>query len=50
MHHSSDWATMTAIHVAAPYYLAVKFIPLFKKSIDPSVCSITSLASIFMNR
>lgn len=41
---------MTAIHVAGPYYLAVKFIPLFQKSQTPSVCNITSLASIFLNR
>jgi hypothetical protein len=41
---------MTAIHCAGPYYLAVKFIPLFQKAEDPSVCNITSLAAIFLNR
>lgn len=47
---SSDWANMTAIHVAGPYYLAIRGIPFFKKSQDPSVVNITSLASIFLNR
>jgi NAD(P)-dependent dehydrogenase (short-subunit alcohol dehydrogenase family) len=41
---------MTAVHVAGPYYLAVKFIPLFKASNDPSICNITSLATVFLNR
>jgi hypothetical protein len=30
---------MTAIHVAGPYYLAIRAIPYFKKSADPSVIS-----------
>ncbi|GFZ49607.1 hypothetical protein JCM24511_07008 [Saitozyma sp. JCM 24511] len=45
-----DWSNMTAVHVAGPYYLAVKFIPLFKASNDPSICNITSLATVFLNR
>ncbi|RSH93294.1 hypothetical protein EHS25_007648 [Saitozyma podzolica] len=45
-----DWVNMTAVHVAGPYYLAVKFIPLFKASNDPSICNITSLATVFLNR
>lgn len=47
---SSDFAQMTAMHVAAPYFLTIKFIPLFKKSNDPSVCNITSLAATFLSR
>lgn len=47
---SSDWANMTAIHVAGPYYLAIRAIPFFKKSQDPVVINITSLAAIFLNR
>lgn len=47
---SADFANMTAIHVAGPYFLAVKFIPLFQKSSDPSVCNITSLAAFFLQR
>ncbi|KAI9638934.1 uncharacterized protein MKK02DRAFT_35820 [Dioszegia hungarica] len=46
----SDWANMTAIHVAGPYYLAIRAIPFFKKSQDPVVINITSLAAIFLNR
>ncbi|WWC73715.1 uncharacterized protein I206_107687 [Kwoniella pini CBS 10737] len=45
-----DFANMTAIHVAGPYLLAVKFIPLFKKSKDACVTNITSLAAYFLNR
>ncbi|WWC65800.1 uncharacterized protein I303_108422 [Kwoniella dejecticola CBS 10117] len=45
-----DFANMTAIHVAGPYLLAVKFIPLFKNSKDACVTNITSLASHFLNR
>ncbi|ORY34751.1 hypothetical protein BCR39DRAFT_125853 [Naematelia encephala] len=45
-----DFANMTAIHVAGPYLLGVKFIPLFQKSADPSICNITSIASVFLNR
>jgi hypothetical protein len=55
---------MTAIHVAGPYLvslsalvklylqkqLAVKCIPLFKKSSDPSIVNITSLGAYFLNR
>ena len=47
---SSDWANMTAIHCAGPYYLATRFVPLFQKSNDPSICNITSLASFFLAR
>ncbi|WVO14340.1 hypothetical protein L204_101972 [Cryptococcus depauperatus] len=46
----SDFANMTAVHCAGPYFMAVKFIPLFKKSSSPSVCNITSLAAHFFNR
>ncbi|OWZ76967.1 hypothetical protein C365_04224 [Cryptococcus neoformans Bt85] len=46
----SDFANMTAIHCAGPYFLAVKCIPLFKNSDNPSVCNITSLAAHFFNR
>ncbi|WVF68491.1 hypothetical protein IAT40_003258 [Kwoniella sp. CBS 6097] len=47
----SDFANMTAIHVAGPYLLAVKCIPLFKKSADPCITNITSLAAqFFLNR
>lgn len=49
-YNSIDWSNMTAVHVAGPYYLAVKFIPLFKASNDPSICNITSLATVFLNR
>jgi NAD(P)-dependent dehydrogenase (short-subunit alcohol dehydrogenase family) len=41
---------MTAVHVAGPYFLAVKFIPLFMKAEDPSVVNITSMAAHFLNR
>lgn len=61
---SVDFANMTAIHVAGPYLvslssslkfklkkqLAVKCIPLFKKSNDPSIVNITSLGAYFLNR
>ena len=47
---SADWANMTAIHCAGPYYLAAKFVTMFKKSNDPSVCNITSLAAFFLAR
>ncbi|WVQ79212.1 hypothetical protein IAT38_001308 [Cryptococcus sp. DSM 104549] len=46
----SDFANMTAVHCAGPYFMAVKCIPLFKKSDSPSVCNITSLAAHFFNR
>lgn len=45
-----DFEKMTAIHVSGPYFLSVKFIPLFKKAANPSVCLITSMASFFLNR
>jgi len=45
-----DWNNMTGIHVGGPYYLGVKFIPLFKKSESPSICNITSLGAFFLNR
>ncbi|KAL0247149.1 hypothetical protein I308_104184 [Cryptococcus tetragattii IND107] len=32
----SDFANMTAIHCAGPYFLAVKCIPLFRNSDNPS--------------
>ncbi len=47
---SVDWNNMTGIHVGGPYYLGVKFLPLFKKSEDPSICNITSLGAFFLNR
>lgn len=46
----TDFANMTSIHVSSPYFLSAKFIPLFKKSSNPSVCLITSMASFFLNR
>jgi NAD(P)-dependent dehydrogenase (short-subunit alcohol dehydrogenase family) len=46
----SDFEKMTSIHVSGPYFLSVKFIPLFKKAANPSVCLITSMASFFLNR
>ncbi|KAK1923596.1 hypothetical protein DB88DRAFT_540794 [Papiliotrema laurentii] len=46
----ADWANMTAVHCAGPYYLAVNFIPLFQKAPEPSVCNITSLAAFFLAR
>ncbi|ORX37732.1 hypothetical protein BD324DRAFT_623064 [Kockovaella imperatae] len=44
-----DWANMSLVHCAGPYYLTVQFIPYFQKSEDPSVCNITSLAASFLN-
>ncbi|KIR27645.1 hypothetical protein I309_03568 [Cryptococcus deuterogattii LA55] len=46
----SDFANMTAIHCAGPDFVAVKCIPLFKNSDNPSVCNITSLAAHLFNR
>ncbi|RXK36393.1 hypothetical protein M231_06359 [Tremella mesenterica] len=45
-----DYANMTAVHVAGPYFMGVKFIPMFQKSDNPVIINITSLAAEFMNR
>ncbi|ODN98112.1 hypothetical protein I350_07754 [Cryptococcus amylolentus CBS 6273] len=45
-----DFANMTAIHTAGPYFMAVKFLPLFQKSENPAITNITSLAAHFLNR
>ena len=46
----ADFNKMTSVHVSGPYFLAARFIPLFKKSANPSVCLITSMAAFFLNR
>ncbi|KAK4688548.1 hypothetical protein P7C73_g1576, partial [Tremellales sp. Uapishka_1] len=45
-----DFAAMTGIHVAAPYFLAIKFLPMLKRSKDASIVNITSMGALFLNR
>ena len=47
---SIDFANMTAVHVSGPYFMGVKFIPLFQKSADPVIVNITSLGAFFLNK
>ncbi|KAL7425128.1 hypothetical protein Q5752_000816 [Cryptotrichosporon argae] len=46
----TDFASMTAVHVAGPYFLTIKLLPLLRKAADPCVVNISSIASHFLNR